>query len=153
VRRNPAALSQKWTLTSIMYLASSSSSKFETSIENERKENLIKKSKPQSVRKSNFVRYRHILGRSMLNRGFWFILWVSERIVVFCCFRSRRVNKNIRWYPRGLTDEFFTSVTQIICFVVLFVGKDDDLFRIKIELRLIFFISTIEIILSNMFLY
>jgi len=36
---------------------------------------------------------------------------------------------------------------------VLFVGKDDDLFRIKIELRFIFFISTIEIVLYNMFLY
>jgi len=36
---------------------------------------------------------------------------------------------------------------------VLFVGKEDDLFRIKFELRLIFLISTVEIILYYTFLY
>jgi len=104
VRRDTAALSQKSFRSSIVHLTSSSSLKFRTSIENEQKEKLLRKTKPQSVRKSKFVRYRHILGRSMLNKVFWFILWVSECIVVFCCFRSRRVNKNIRWYPGELTD-------------------------------------------------
>jgi len=132
-------------------LTSSCSTKFE--IENEKKENLIKKSKPESVRKSKFVRYRHILGRSMLNKAFWFILWASECIVVFCSFRSRRVNKNIRWSPSEFTDEFCTSIAQILCLVVLFVGKEDDLFRIRIELQLIFFISTVELILYYTFLY
>merc|ERR1719317_103895 len=142
VRSDPAARSQKLSRSSIVHLMSSSSLKFRTSTENERKENLLKKTKPKSVHKSKFVRYRHILGRSMLNKVFWIILWVSECIVVFSCFRSRRDNKKISWYTGELSNEFFTSVTQIICFVVLFIQKYDDLFRIKIELRLIFFIST-----------
>jgi len=153
VWKNPANLCKRSFLSHMVHRTSSSSTKYEISIENEQKEHLIRQSKPESVRKSKFVRYRHILGHSMLNKAFWFILWVSECIVVFCCFRSRRVNKNVRWSPSELTDEFCTSIAQILCLIVLFVGKADDLFRIKMELRLIFFISTVEILLFYTFLY
>jgi len=146
VRRNPAALSQK-SFRFLGHLSSSSSRKLEISIENQLKDNLIKQSNPVSVRKSNFVRYGHILGCSMFNKAFWFIFWFSESIVIFCSFCCSGVNKNISWSPSELTDEFCTSIAQILCFVVLFVGKEVDLFRIKFELRLIFFITTVEIIL------
>merc|ERR1719317_1245692 len=146
VRRNPAALSQK-SFRFLGHLSSCSSRKLEISIENQLKDNLIKQSNPVSVRKSNFVRYRHILGRTMLNKAFWFIFWVSEWIVTFCSFCCNGVNKYIWWSPSELTDDFFTFIAQILCFGVLFVGKEVDLFRIKFELRLIFFITTVEIII------
>jgi hypothetical protein len=58
----------------------------------EPRENLIKWRREQSVRKSWFVRYRYILGRSMVTKAFWFIFWICECIVAFWTYKTHESN-------------------------------------------------------------
>jgi hypothetical protein len=140
-RKNSGILNKKISLMS-------SSIKLENLIEKEQKENLLKSNRPESVDKSFFVRNRHILGRSIMNKMFWLFLWICECIVAFSTFRCRNQNKPIqRWSPDAWANKMCGIFPQIFCFVVLFFFPSDDLFRIKIELRLIFFLSTVEMVL------
>lgn len=153
VTRNPNALTGSTILKHIMKLSSNASFKIEEPSKNEQRERLIKWSKLESARKSWFVRYRRILGRSMLDKVFWLLLWISECIVVSWTFRSRTSNKNISWSSNEIADEFFNLFAQVMCLFVLFLFPNDDLFLIKVELRLIFLISTVELALYYILLY
>lgn len=153
VSRNPAALNDGTILTHIMKLSSNLSFKIDKPSKNEQRERLIKWSKQESARKSWFVRYRRILGRSMLDKVFWLLLWVCECIVVSWTFQSRKSDKNVSWSSNELADEFFNLFAQVMCLFVLFLFPNDDLFLIKVELRLIFLISTVELALYYFLLY
>jgi len=154
VRRKPPNLGRTTIMKDLLDLTPETKIKIEITTEGEWKEDLVEKwPKPDSVRKSCFVRYRHILGRSMLNKAFWLLFWICECIVVTWTFQRRSRNKDIRWTTHELADEFFTMIAQLLCLAVLFFFPSDDMFHIKIELRLIFFISTVEIVLYYTFLY
>jgi hypothetical protein len=116
--------------------------------EKEQKENLLKGTKPESIDTSFIVRNKHILGRSIMNKMIWLFLWICECFIAFSTFRSRNQNKPIqRWSPNVLANEMCGIFPQIFCLVVLFFFPSDNIFRIKIELRLIFFITTVKMVL------
>lgn len=153
VTRNPATLTESTMMNRILLLGSGSSSKFELSEESDKKERLLNFSEPKSVRNSWPVRYRKFLGRNFWIRGFWLFLFMCECNVIYWTYRPRSRNSNVEWFPRELADELFTLLGQLMCLTVLFFFPSDDLFRIKIELRLIFLISTMGVVLWYTLLY
>jgi len=153
VNRNTDTQNEATIPTNIATLGSGSNFKIETLYENEQKEPLVKLSKRETIRKSWAIRYRNTLGGSFLIRAFWLLLFICECFIIFWTYEPRRRNKNVRWFPRELPDEFFTIFGQLICLSVLFVFPSDDVFRIKVELRLIFLISTVGIVFYYTLLY
>jgi len=126
----------------------SSSIKLENLNENELNENLLKCSTPESVRTSFFVRNKLILSRNIMSRTFWLFPWICQCIAVFSTYQRRDKNKPIlQWSMNALANAICGIFPRILCFVVLFLFPNDDIFRIKIELRLIFFISIVQMVL------
>jgi len=52
-----------------------------------------------------------------------------------------------------LPGECIIFIEQVMCFIVLFLYPSDDIFMIKIELRLVYLIIIVEIVLYNTLLY
>jgi len=61
--------------------------------------------------------------------------------------------REVAWAPNKLPGECLILIEQVVCFVVLFIYSSDDIFVIKIELRLIYLIITVEIVLYYTLLY
>jgi len=150
-REAPATLNQRSILSHILSLNLSSRRSLRWSNAQEQSEPLISWPRKVSVRKSWFVRYRHTLGRSQVNKVFWMLIWVAQCNIVFWTHKQQRHQKNFAWSPNDLADDFFTIFFLLLCFIVLFAFPGDDIFRIKIELRLIFFINIVETLLYYLF--
>jgi len=153
VRESPANLNQRSILSHFLSLTSSARATLENSNLTEQSEHLISWPRQKSVRKSWFVRYRHTFGRSRVNKAFWFLLWICECNIVFWTYSENGHTRKFIWSPNSFADYFFTVFLLFLCLIALFVFPSDDLFRIKTELRLIFFINILETVLYYIFLY
>merc|ERR1719317_148398 len=104
-------------------------------------------------KKSFFIRYRYTLGRSMVIKAFWFFVWISECAMAVWTYPDESVETNVKWAPNMLPGECITFIEQVMCFIVLFLYPSDDIFMIKIELRLVYLIIIVEIVLYYTLLY
>jgi len=147
VREAPATLNQRSILSHILSLNLSYRALFSDSNVREQSEHLISWPRQTSVSNSWFVRYRNTLGRSRVNKIFWSLVWIAQCNIVFWTQPEQMHHTTFTWSPDKFADNFFTCGFQFLCFIVLFAFPGDDHFRIKIELRLIFFINILETLL------
>jgi len=140
-------------LSPVLDLNSHSGGSIWNSEENQLTDQLIKQPFQYSVRRSWFVRHRWILEGSIAAKALWLFLWICECAVVFVNFTKESDEKKLHWSPSKLAAEFIIFIGWIICFVALFFYPMDDIFLIKIELRIVWLIFTVEIILYQTLLY
>jgi len=153
VTRSAVELNQNTILSHIRALTSNSGTNMWNLEENKHTEKLIKSSRKHSVRKSCFVRYRYTLGRSMVIKAFWFFFWICESAIAVWTYFDELDEREVGWAPNKLPRECFILIEWVVCFAVLFVCVSDDIFLIKMELRLIYLIISVEIVLHYTLLH
>merc|ERR1719317_564881 len=153
VRKSPVELNQSTILSHILALTKNLGTNMWNIEESKQTEKLIKSPRRFSVRKSSFVRYRWLLGRSIVIKAFYFFVWICESAIAVWNYFDDLAESEVLWSPKKFPGECFILIKQVVCFVVLFLYPSDDIFLIKKELRLIYLIITVEIVLYCTLLY
>jgi len=154
VRKSSVGLNQSTILSHIRKLTSNSGTNVWSIDENKQTEEFIEWPRQHSIRtKSCFIRYRYTLGRSMMIKAFWVFFWICECAIEVWTYPDESDETKVRWTPDMFPSECFNFIGQVMCFIVLFLYPSEDIWMIKIELRLIYLIITMEIILYYTLLY
>merc|ERR1719320_2316162 len=153
VRKSPVELNQSTILSHVLAHTKNLGTNVWNIEESKQTEKLVKSPRRFSVRKSFFVRYRYLLGRGIVIKAFFLLFWICKSAIAVWNYFEDLGESEVFWAPMKLPGECVILIEQVVCFVVLFLYPSDDNFLIKKELRLIYLIITVEIVLYYTLLY